>query len=206
LINVNLISEQERLRRIGETAGRIAFFVAVAVFILTMGAITLQQTRLRALRSGTSATQSQITRLEGRKAEIDLLQGQIDSKRPLVDLLRGARDSEEKWCDALTDIAGSTPLNVAITSLRSSDSLQPKVKEQGATAAASSKPVRYEGFTISGEAITGDLVSQFITNLQNTASFGDVYVESVRRRKGANNVEIFEFDVQALLAKEKPAP
>jgi Tfp pilus assembly protein PilN len=203
LINVNLISEQERLRRMGETAGRIAFFVAVAVFILTMGAITLQQTRLRALRTGTSATQSQIAQLQGRKGEIDLLQGEIDSKRPLVDLLRGARDSEQKWCDALTDIADSTPVGVAITSLRSSDSLQPKVREQGTTPG---KPARYEGFTITGEATTADLVSQFITNLQNTASFGDVYVESVRWRKGANNVEVFEFDVQALLAKEKPAP
>ena len=89
-------------------------------------------------------------------------------------------------------------------SLRSSDTLQPKVKPQGA--GASKTPPKYEGFTVTGEAATYNLVAQFITNLQNTSSFGDVYVESVRERKGAQNVEVYEFDVQALLAKEKPAP
>jgi Tfp pilus assembly protein PilN len=101
-------------------------------------------------------------------------------------------------------VADAAPPGVSIMTLRSSDSLQPKVKEQGAS--ASKTPLRYEGFTITGEATTGDLVSQFIHNLGNTESFGDVYLESVRRRKGAKNVEIFEFDVQALLAKEKPTP
>ena len=62
------------------------------------------------------------------------------------------------------------------------------------------------GRTITGEAATADLVGQFIRNLGNTESFDDVYMESVRRRKGANNVEVFEFDVQALLAKETPTP
>jgi Tfp pilus assembly protein PilN len=204
LINVNLVSEQERLRRLGETAGRIAFFAAVAIFILTMGAITLQQTRLRSLRNSITTIEGQSAKLEARKGEIDLLQGQIDSKRPLVDLLRGARDSEAKWCNALTDVADAAPPGVSIMTLRSSDTLQPKVKD--AAAATSKTPPRYEGFTITGEASTGDLASQFIHNLGNTPSFGDVYLESVRRRKGAGNVEVFEFDVQALLAKEKPTP
>jgi len=121
-----------------------------------------------------------------------------------VDLLRGARDSEAKWCNALTQIADAAPPGISLTTLRSSDTLQPKVKDT--TAAAAKTPPRYEGFTITGEASTGDVVSQFIHNLSNAPSFGDVYLESVRRRKGAQNVEIFEFDVQALLAKEKPTP
>jgi len=203
LINVNLISEQERLRRVGETAGRIAFFVAVAVFVLTMVAITIQQTRLRGLRNNTDAVQGRIAQLQARKGEIDLLQGQIDSKRPLVDLLRGARDSEAKWCNALTHVADATPAGIAIISLRSSDSLQPKVKEQGA---APGKPIRYEGFTITGEAERTDLVGTFMTNLQNTESFGDVYMDSVRERKGAGGKQLFEFSVQAIMSKEKPAP
>jgi Tfp pilus assembly protein PilN len=202
LINVNLISEHERLRRIGETAGRIAFFVAVAVFVLTMVAITIQQTRLRGLQNSTNAVQGQIAQLQTRKGEIDGLQGQIDSKRPLVDLLRGARDSEAKWCNALTHISDATPAGIAIVSLRSSDSLQPKVKEQGA---APSKPIRYEGLTITGEAERTDLVGTFMTNLQNTESFGDVYMDSVRERKGAGGRQLFEFNVQAIMAKEKPA-
>jgi len=204
LINVNLISEQERIRKVGETAGRIAFFVAVAVFVATMFAITIQQTRLRALRNTADTTEAQIAGLQSRKAEIDGLQQQIDAKRPLVDLLRGARDSEAKWCNALTDVAAATPKpGMSITSLRSSDSLQPKVKEQGQK---SGRPPKCEGFTIAGEAASGDLVSQFITNLQNTKSFGDVYVDSMRRRTVEGGKEVFEFDVQALLAKEKPAP
>ena len=202
MINVNLISEQERLRRVGETAGRIAFFVAVAVFVLTMAAITIQPTRLRGLRNNTDAVQGRIAQLQARKGEIDLLQGQIDSKRPLVDLLRSARDSEAKWCNALTHVADATPAGIAIISLRSSDSLQPKVKEQGA---APGKPVRYGGFTITGEAERTDLVGTFMTNLQNTESFGDVYMDSVRERKGAGGKQLFEFSVQAIMAKEKPA-
>jgi len=204
LINVNLISERERVRRVGETAGRIAFFAAVGAFVLTMAAITLQQTRVRGLRDNTDVVRAEAARLQARKAEIDLLQGQIDSKKPLVDLLRGARDSEAKWCNALTQIADAAPPGISLTTLRSSDTLQPKVKDT--TAAAAKTPPRYEGFTITGEASTGDVVSQFIHNLSNAPSFGDVYLESVRRRKGAQNVEIFEFDVQALLAKEKPTP
>lgn len=204
MINVNLISERERVRRVGETAGRIAFFAAVGAFVLTMAAITLQQTRVRGLRDNTDVVRAEAARLQARKAEIDLLQGQIDSKKPLVDLLRGARDSEAKWCNALTQIADAAPPGISLTTLRSSDTLQPKVKDT--TAAAAKTPPRYEGFTITGEASTGDVVSQFIHNLSNAPSFGDVYLESVRRRKGAQNVEIFEFDVQALLAKEKPTP
>jgi len=204
LIRVNLIAEQERLRRVGETAGRIAFFAAVVVFVLTMGAITVQQTRVRSMHNSLAVIEGQTKQLEARKAEIDLLQGQIDSKKPLVDLLRGARDSEAKWCDALTNVADAAPPGVSIMTLRSSDTLQPKVKDTSAQ--ASKTPPRYEGFTITGEATTGDLVSQFIHNLSNTPSFTDVYLESVRRRKGAKDVEVFEFDVQALLAKEKPTP
>ena len=201
MINVNLISEQDRLRRVGETAGRIAFFVAVAVFVLTMASITVQQTRIRGLRNSTEAIQGQIARLQARKSEIDSLQAQIDSKRPLVDLLRNARDSEAKWCNALTHVADATPAGIALVSLRSSDTLQPKVKEQGA---APGKPARYEGFTITGQAERTDLVGTFMTNLQNTDSFGEVYMDSVRERKGAGGKQLFEFSVQAIMAKEKP--
>jgi len=204
LINVNLISEQERLRRMGEAAGRIAFFAAVVVFILTMGAITAEQTRLRAQRNSMAAIRAQSAQLQSRKTEIDLLQGQIDRKKPLVELLRGARDSEAKWCTALTNVSDSAPEGLKLMSVRSSDSLQPRIKESGAS--TSKTPPKYEGFTITGEAATADLVGQFIRNLGNAESFDDVYMESVRRRKSANNVEVFEFDVQALLAKEKPTP
>ncbi|MBM3497824.1 MAG: PilN domain-containing protein [Armatimonadetes bacterium] len=204
MINVNLIHERERLRRVGETAGRIAFFAAVAAFALTMVAITLQQTRVRGVRESIAVVRAESAQLQARKVEIDLLQGQIDSKAPLVDLLRGARDSEAKWCNALTQVADAAPPGVSLMTVRSSDTLQPKVTDT--SAAAAKTPPRHEGFTITGEATTGDLVSQFIHNLTNASSFGDVYLESVRRRKGAKNVEIFEFDVQALLAKEKPTP
>jgi len=202
LINVNLISEQDRLRRVGETAGRIAFFVAVAVFILTMAAITLQQTRIRGLRSNTGAVQAQIDQLQARKGEIDRLQAQIDGKRPLVDLLRNARDSEARWCNALTHIDDARPQGIALISLRSSDTLQPKVKDPSA---APGKPVHYEGFIITGEAERTDLVGTFMTNLQNTDSFGQVFMESVRERKGAGGKQFFEFSVQAILGKERPA-
>lgn len=203
MINVNLIAERERQRRLGEAAGRVAFFVAVFVFVVTVIAVTMQQTRLRALANNLEMAKAEITQLQARKTSIDVLQRQVDSKRPLVELLRGARDSEAKWCMALTHIAEATPTRASIISVRSSDSLQPKVKEPGASGGT---PVKYEGFTITGEAMSAELVGQFITNLQNTESFGDVYVESVRRRKAANEVEVFEFDAQALLAKEKPAP
>jgi Tfp pilus assembly protein PilN len=204
LINVNLISERERLRRVGETAGRVAFFAAVAAFVLTMGAITVQQTRLRNLRSSLDTVKAQSAQLQARKTEIDLLTAQIDSKKPLVDLLRGARDSEAKWCNAITQVADAAPPGVSIMTLRSSDTLQPKVTDT--SAAAAKTPPKYEGFTITGEAKSSELVSQFIHNLSIAPSFGDVYLESVRQRKGVNNVEVMEFDVQALLKKEQPTP
>jgi Tfp pilus assembly protein PilN len=202
LINVNLISEQDRLRRVGETAGRIAFFVAVGVFVLTMAAITVQQTRLRGLKSSTDTIQGQIAQLQSRKGEIDRLQAQIDGKRPLVDLLWNARNSEAKWCNALTHVTDAMPGGIALISLRSSDTLQPKVTEKGA---APGKPVRYEGFIITGEAENTELVGTFMTNLQNTDSFDEVFMESVRERKAAGGKQLFEFSIQAIMAKEKPA-
>jgi Tfp pilus assembly protein PilN len=203
LINLNLIRDRERAYYLGEQAGRIAFFVALGLFVLMVGSIIVQQSNLARVRGATRGTQGEIASLQAQKTQIDSLQREIDGKRPLVGLLRGARDSEAKWCNALTHIYDALPPASALIAVRSSDTLQPKVQDESVK---TNKPVQYEGFTITGEAASSSVVGQFITNLQNTPSFGDVYLETIRQRKGVNNTQIYEFDVEALLEEEAPTP
>jgi len=198
VLNVNLIAERERARRIGEAAGRLAFFVAVAAFIAAIVSFTWQQSRIRALRIGIAAAQSTVSKLEQQKNEIDVVQRQVDSKRPLVELLRSARDSEAKWCQALADISQALPEAVKLSSARSSKSLRPTITQEG------SKPGQQtdrEGFTLVGQAGTGNLVAQFYANLQNTTSFKtkEVYLKYTRRRGGGPVPETIDFEILALM-------
>jgi Tfp pilus assembly protein PilN len=197
LINVNLISERETQRRKGETAGRIAFFIAVVTFIAAMVVASLQQSRLRATRTSIAAMRVEMGKLQDQKARIDVVQRQLDNKRPLIDLLRSGRDSEAKWCAALAHISEALPERVSLTSVRSSSALRPRVKQEGSRAAAAKAQ---EGFTLAGQAASGNLVGQFITNLQKTDSVGDVYLQYTRKRGGGAVAETYQFEVQALLA------
>lgn len=197
MININLISERENQRLRGETAGRIAFFVAVAAFVATMVVASLQQSKLRMTRAALASTRAEIGKLEEEKARIDVVQKQLDSKRPLIDLLRSARDSEAKWCAALSHITQSLPEQVSLNVVRSSKTLRPRVKQEGAKSAAS---LAHEGFTLTGQAASGSLVGQFIRNLEGSPSFGDVYLQYTRKRGGGPIAETYQFEVQALLA------
>ncbi len=197
LININLISERENQRKRGETVGRVAFFVAVAAFVGAMVVASWQQSRLRATRDRLDAIRGEIGQLQDEKARIDVVQRQLDSKRPLIDLLRSARDSEAKWCAALSHMTQALPEQVTLTVVRSSKTLRPRVKQVGAkTAAAAAR----EGFTLTGQAATGSLVGQFIQNLEATTSFGDVYLQYTRKRGGGPVTETYQFEIQALLA------
>ncbi len=198
MLNVNLIAERERAKRVGEAAGRFAFFLAVGAFIAAMVSFTWQQTRMRALRAGTASAQSAVSRLEQQKNEIDAVQRQLDNKRPLVELLRSARDSEAKWCQALADISQALPEGVKLNSARSSKSLHPRITLVGSKAG---QPTDREGFTLVGQASTQNLVAQFYTNLQNTTSFKskEVYLQYTRRRGGGLVTESIDFEIQALM-------
>ncbi len=197
MININLISERENQRRRGETAGRVAFFVAVTAFVATMACASFQQSRLRANRAALATTRADIGKLQEEKARIDVVQKQLDNKRPLIDLLRSARDSEAKWCAALSHILQSLPQQVSIEAVRSSNTLRPRVKQEGEKKAAAAAR---EGFTLTGKAATGSLVGQFIRNLEGTTSFGEVYLQYTRKRGGGNVAETYQFEIQALLA------
>jgi hypothetical protein len=197
LININLISERENQRIRGETAGRVAFFVAVAAFVATMVYASFQQSRLRATRAALASTRVEIGSLQEDKARIDVIQKQLDNKRPLIDLLRSARDSEAKWCAALSHILQSLPQQVSLDVVRSSKTLRPRVKQEGDKKAAAQA---HEGFTLTGQAATGSLVGQFIRNLESTTSFGDVYLQYTRKRGGGQVAETYQFEIQALLA------
>jgi len=198
VINVNLIAERERARRVGETAGRLAFFVAVAAFIAAMITFTWQQTKLRALRAGIATTQSAVEGLARQKEDVDAVQRQLDSKRPLVDLLRSARDSEAKWCQLLANISQALPDAVKLTSARSSKSLRPRVTLEGGKGG---QPQDREGVTIVGQSATQNLVAQFYQNLQSTPSFStkEVFLQYTRRRGGGQVAETVDFEIQALL-------
>ncbi len=202
MININLISERENQRLRGENAGRIAFFVAVLAFVATMVVASLQQSRLRATRSALANTRVQISKLQEEKARIDVIQKQLDNKRPLIDLLRSARDSEAKWCAALSHISQSLPGQVSLNMVRSSKTLRPRVKQEGATKATTEAR---EGFTLTGQAASGSLVGQFIRNLEGTTSFGEVYLQYTRKRGGGSIAETYQFEVQALLATGESA-
>lgn len=198
MLNVNLITERERARHVGEAAGRLAFFIAVAAFIAAMTSFTWQQTRLRALRASIAAAQSTVSKLGEQKNDIDAVQRQLDSQRPLVDLLRSARDSEAKWCQALADIAQALPDGVKLNSARSSKTLHPRIMQEGSK---SGQATDREGFTLVGQAATGNLVAQFYANLQNTTSFKtkEVYLQYTRRRGGGPIPESIDFEIQAFL-------
>jgi Tfp pilus assembly protein PilN len=196
VIDVNLVADRERARRLGELAGRIMFFVALAAFIAAMVTISWQQTKLRSLRLNIAAIRTDVEKLQAQKADVDAVQRRLDSQRPLVDLLRSARDSEAKWCQALANIYQSLPPDVTLISARSSKTLRPRIKEEGAKAGA---PVEREGFTLIGQAASGNLVGQFITNLQGTPSFKDVYLQYTRKRGGGQIAESTDFEIQALL-------
>ena len=83
MINVNLVVERENQRRRGETAGRIAFFVAVGAFVAAMVVASLQQSRLRATRASIAATQTSIANLQEEKDRIDVVQRQLGYVRQL---------------------------------------------------------------------------------------------------------------------------
>jgi hypothetical protein len=127
-----------------------------------------------------------------------VVQRQLDSKRPLVELLRSARDSEAKWCRALADISQALPEDVKLSSARSSKTLRPPITQE---AGKSGQPAEREGFTLVGQANTGNLIAQFYTNLQNTISFKtkEVYLIYTRRRGGGPVPETVDFEIQALL-------
>jgi Tfp pilus assembly protein PilN len=203
LININLISERENQRKRGETAGRVAFFVAVAAFIGAMVVASLEQSRLRATRAALAATRVEISSFQEQKARVDVVQKQLDNKRPLIDLLRSARDSEAKWCAALNHISGALPDQVSLTVARSSKTLRPRVKQEGSKAAAAAA---HEGFTLTGQAASGSLVGQFIRNLEGSTSFDDVYLQYTRKRGGGAVAETYQFEIQALLAMGEAKP
>ncbi len=197
MINVNLIAERERARRLGETAGRLAFFLAVGAFIAAMGTFSWQQTRLRAMRASIASTQTAVSGLEQKKNDLDAVQRELDAKRPLVELLRSARDSEAKWCQALANVSYALPDGVKLNSVRSSKTLRPPIAVESSKGGQQDR----EGVTLAGQATTQNLVAQFYQNLQNTPSFStkEVFLQYTRRRGGGQVAEVVDFEIQALL-------
>jgi len=198
LINVNLISERERARLVGENAGRIAFFIAVVAFVLAMGVFTLQQSKLGRMKNQLRMAQTSIDDYAQKKNEIDSIQQQLDNKRPLVDLLVTARNSERKWCMALADIEKSLPTDVTLQSIRS-EMLHPQtVDDQD----ASKQVADSEGFIIIGFAGSQPSVGRLMTNLKNTDAFSGTQFVRVTRHQGAGGVApIFDFEVHAFFAE-----
>ena len=148
MINVNLISERERARVVGENAGRIAFFIAVVAFVLAIGVFTLQQSKLGRMKNQLRLAQTGIDDYAQKKGEIDGIQRQLDNKRPLVDLLVTARNSERKWCMALADVEKALPADVRLQSLRS-EMLHPQIVDDQD---ANKQVADIEGFIIIGFA------------------------------------------------------
>ena len=197
MININLIAERERLRRVGENAGRIAFFVAVAMFALAIVAFSLQQGRLYKKGVQVQQAQADIANLTARKAEIDSIQGQLDSKCPLIELLRAAQDSERKWCVAMGDIQLAQPVDVTLSSARSSSTLRREIRDESDPNARIDDR---EGFILIGYAGSNESVSNFISAVQDTQSFGEVDWKFTRRRPGLPGMsEIYEFELHAYL-------
>jgi len=200
LINVNLISERERARRIGELAGRVAFFIAVLAFAGAIGSFTLQQGKVGRLRRDMTGLQTQVDQYSDSKSEIDSLQHQLDGKRPVIDLLRSAQGSERKWCLALVDIQSALPPTVQLTAIRSSKNIRPRILD--VTEKNRRIPDR-EGFTIQGFAPSNELVGEYMTNLQSKDTFADVSTNFSRRRSGANT---YDFEMLALMPERKKQP
>lgn len=197
MININLIAERERLRRTGENAGRIAFFVAVAMFALAIVAFSLQQGRLYKKGVQLQQAQANIANLAARKSEIDGIQGQLDAKRPLIELLRGAQDSERKWCLAMGDVQLAQPVDVTLSSVRSSNTLRREIRDESDPNA---KIDDREGFIMIGYAGSNESVSNFISAVQDTGSFGEVDWKFTRRRAGLPGMgDIYEFELHAYL-------
>ncbi len=196
MINVNLISGRERARRVGENAGRIAFFIAVIAFVMAMGIFTLQQTKLGRLKAQLRQAHAEIEKYSRQKAQIDAIKRQVDNKRPLVDLLTTARDSERKWCMGLADIGKALPDDVKLQSIRSG-MLRPQMVDVND---ANLRIAEREGFTITGSASKPPSVASLMTNLNESKSFsGTEYGRSTQHLQTESNVPIYDFEVKVFL-------
>ncbi|MFQ6096932.1 MAG: PilN domain-containing protein [Armatimonadota bacterium] len=196
MIDINLIAERQRERRTKERFSRMALATATLFFVLTVVTFAVMQVRVAKKRYEIERIQQQIRQAERKKQDIDAVQEQINRKQPLVGLLYEARDSERLWCMALRDISRSVPDEVRLQSIRSSSTLRPRVKLENSKV----QPKGQRGVSIVGVAMQNESVGRFMTNLGNTPSFGDTYLNYTRVQRN-RDATVFRFEIIAMLAE-----
>lgn len=195
MIDINLVAERQRERRSRERLARIALFAAVFFFVLTVVAAVGMLTKISGNKAQIEKARQEIAEWEAKKAEIDAIKAEIEQKKPLVNLLNEARFSQLRWCRVLNDLHASLPAKVKLTSLRSSDTLRPRVRD---VSKPGTRAEGGEGVTLTGEAMQQESVGVLIANLSKREGFSDVYLNYTRSQRRAEG-EVYQFELIAML-------
>jgi type IV pilus assembly protein PilN len=177
MIRINLLPVRASRRQEAVRTELILFGLAAAAVVLALGAFHVAQlARVNSVRAENVVLDQEITRFKEIATEVEqaeALKAELEKKLGVIKQLKANRAGPVHM---LEELSLATPEKLQILSLQ---------EERG--------KIQLEGL-----AVSNDLISQFLTNLENSEYFDDVYLNTIEQ-VDKDGVKLKSFSITARL-------